>query len=93
MPYELEPFKDRNGNIRRCGSLVLPTGFVSPFPVFESKVETLDDAAIRRLIRYRRPTVDTRRGNGAAPKQGCQPRSGPEAPRQFGWSSTAHLWR
>lgn len=47
---EIPEIIDNSGQLRRCGSLVLPAGFVSAFPTFESKYEVWDDEKIKRVI-------------------------------------------
>lgn len=50
MTQDLEEFQDANGQLRRCGSLMVPEGFVSAFPVFADAVVPYDDQDIRRLL-------------------------------------------
>ena len=52
MEDELLPFIDETGEERRCGSLMLPKGYVCASPTFESKFEVWDDATIRKVITH-----------------------------------------
>lgn len=52
MDEELLPFIDAQGNERRCGSLVLPDGFVSAYQEYSSAVVPYDDSDIRKLITH-----------------------------------------
>lgn len=47
---ELEEFADIHGNLRRCGSLAPPAGFVSSFQTWESERPVWDDSDIRRAL-------------------------------------------
>lgn len=50
---DIEEIKDKSGQLRRLGSLVLPAGFVSALPPFEDNPETMplwDNADIKRAI-------------------------------------------
>jgi hypothetical protein len=50
MVKELEPFYDIHGNERRCGSLILPDGFVCAFPSIEASGIDIWNAATRRKV-------------------------------------------
>lgn len=43
-------FRDANGQIRRCGSLTLPEGFVSSYKTYEEEHPVYDDDQIEELI-------------------------------------------
>lgn len=47
---DLPWFRDANGQIRRCGSLTLPEGFVSAYRTFEDEHPVYEDDEIRELI-------------------------------------------
>ncbi len=49
---DLIPIIDDQGNERRCGSLVIPDGFVSAFPEYSSEVVPYDDDKIKWLITH-----------------------------------------
>lgn len=47
-----ELITDIYGNLRRCGSLLPPKGFVSSFKVFENEHPVYNDSEIRRIITH-----------------------------------------
>lgn len=48
--HDLPWFRDSNGQIRRCGSLTLPDGFVSAYRTFEEEHPVYEDDQIDELI-------------------------------------------
>lgn len=48
--HEIDEIIDEHGEVRRCGSLAPPKGFVSSFRTWEAEKPVWDDAEIRRVI-------------------------------------------